>query len=1034
MKEFKPTLPLLLVVGLMAGLGAADSNIELGSFLVQAFGPRTYGAHPQNWAAVQNRQGVMFFGNSDGIVEYDGVVWRHLVLPGNTGVRALALDSNGRVLVGGQGEFGYLDRDEHGQLRYFSLLSRLNPEDRKFGDIWSILPTQQGVYFSSYQRLFRLHPDGSVKVWRPRTRFSRAFLVDGAVMVTDAATGLQKLVNDTFQLMPGGEAFQSVLLALFRSGDHIFAVSREGIFRNRSAKFERFATEADDLLAKNVYSALPLPDGTLLIGTVRSGVVMLDGSGKLIARIGKEEGLPSDYVVSMYRDRQGGIWVMTINGLARFELTATIFDEKRGLRGGGTAVARHDGVLYAGTQTGLYRLQPQTGQGETGGAFVPVPEVQGTILVLQSSPRGLLVGGQSGLYLIHGRNAQRIYATDVVFDLAFSRSDPDVLYVAGRAGFTRLRNTRNGWAKDIAIPGNGQEFRSLLEGSDGRIWIAARADVLRLDLGASPAKVDRFTAAEGVPAGWKSWYAGHRHPVLVTEKGLRKFVNGKFVSDDVFGNDFAVRPVIYLRSDARGNVWVSGKDYHGVLTKQRDDRWKLCFMPLLSTRLVEIWALHSDANGVVWAAGPEGWLARYEPVDVNSAGLPLSITLRVGQSTSARQSSLQQSRGPTGRPQMAEKDADLRFEFAAPLFEPEPHTEYRVFLEGLDADWSVWSGETRKDYTHLPAGRYLFKVNARHPHGEGVAATEFPFRVIPPGYKTWWAYALYGIAAAAAIWQLVRWRVRKLKQRNHHLEEIIEQRTARIRQQRDLLQEAEKKTEALLLNILPRTVADELRSAGAVQPKLLNDVTVCFTDFVAFTLTGERVRPETVVQALHEYFTAFDAIIDRYKLEKLKTIGDAYMFAGGVPEPRESHGVDCVLAALDICSLVQQFRGDREGISWSIRIGLHSGPVVAGVVGRRKFAFDIWGDTVNLAARLESSGSPDRVNISPSVYEAVKDLILCEPRGVVTTKEGRQLEMYFACEVIDADKGEMGRFASLYRAKFGHLPPIAADKLQEVGT
>jgi class 3 adenylate cyclase len=264
-----------------------------------------------------------------------------------------------------------------------------------------------------------------------------------------------------------------------------------------------------------------------------------------------------------------------------------------------------------------------------------------------------------------------------------------------------------------------------------------------------------------------------------------------------------------------------------------------------------------------------------------------------------------------------------------------------------------------------------------------------------------------------------------LEASNRKLEAIIDNRTEEIRRQRDEIQLEEERTEALLLNILPASVADELRATGTVQPMAFDEITVCFTDFVGFTLSSEKVTAAELVAGLHRYFTAFDQIVERYNLEKLKTIGDSYMFVGGLPDRKASHAVDVVMAALEMIDAVRALSTSHP--NWQVRIGVHSGPVVAGVVGVKKFAFDIWGPTVNFASRFESSGAPNRVNISSRTRELVADFIECEARGRVRIKEGRQLEMYFArqvrSELLDSDEnGIPSRFAELYYRRFGQQP------------
>ena len=212
---------------------------------------------------------------------------------------------------------------------------------------------------------------------------------------------------------------------------------------------------------------------------------------------------------------------------------------------------------------------------------------------------------------------------------------------------------------------------------------------------------------------------------------------------------------------------------------------------------------------------------------------------------------------------------------------------------------------------------------------------------------------------------------------------------------------AEKRTsESLLLNILPGEVADELRTKGLVSPKYFEDCTILITDFVGFTLSTEKLAVDELVAMLHDYFTAFDQIVARYRLEKLKTIGDSYMCLSGLPMRNPSHPVDTVMAAFEMLHAVEERARPDRPVQWQVRIGIHTGPVIAGVVGINKFAFDIWGDTVNYSSRMESSGQANRINISERTYSRVKDFFDCEYRGKVLTKDKREVDMYFANGIL----------------------------------
>ena len=216
--------------------------------------------------------------------------------------------------------------------------------------------------------------------------------------------------------------------------------------------------------------------------------------------------------------------------------------------------------------------------------------------------------------------------------------------------------------------------------------------------------------------------------------------------------------------------------------------------------------------------------------------------------------------------------------------------------------------------------------------------------------------------------------------------------------QRNRISKEKKRSDELLLNILPEETAEELKLTGSAQPKSFDLITVMFTDFKGFTQLSEKLTAKELVNEINECFSAFDHLMQKYGVEKIKTIGDAYMAAGGLPTPNNSHATDVVNAALSIQKFMEEHKAKKiaEGkLFFEIRIGVHTGPVVAGIVGVKKFAYDIWGDTVNTASRMESSGEVGRVNISGTTYEKVKDQFTCVHRGKIQAKGKGEIDMYF---------------------------------------
>ena len=232
---------------------------------------------------------------------------------------------------------------------------------------------------------------------------------------------------------------------------------------------------------------------------------------------------------------------------------------------------------------------------------------------------------------------------------------------------------------------------------------------------------------------------------------------------------------------------------------------------------------------------------------------------------------------------------------------------------------------------------------------------------------------------------------RQLERHNRELEQLVEERTQELRQEKE-------KSEELLLNILPRETAKELIDRGEATPKHYDQVTILFTDFQAFTKSAANITPQELVSTLNECFTAFDEIIGRHNLEKIKTIGDAYMCAGGIPTENRTNPEDAVGAAIEMRNWINHWNAARQLAGkdmWEARIGLHTGELIAGVIGKKKFAYDVWGDAVNLAARMETNSEAGKINISNATFQLVKERFECASRGEIEVKGKGLMEMYF---------------------------------------
>lgn len=334
---------------------------------------------------------------------------------------------------------------------------------------------------------------------------------------------------------------------------------------------------------------------------------------------------------------------------------------------------------------------------------------------------------------------------------------------------------------------------------------------------------------------------------------------------------------------------------------------------------------------------------------------------------------------------------DITFEFTN-----DENCEFQFFLKGFDKEWSSWRQQSVKEYTHLPAGKYFLQTKFRGGGTESEALAEVEFQVLPVWYLSVEAVVFYFILAALIIWALYEQLDLRFARKQYMLEQIINKRTE------DLIIEKEK-TEKLLANVLPKGTASEIIEKGKATKIKYNFVTVLFSDIQGFTKIAEEMNPEVLIDELDKFFFYFDSVVEKYGIEKIKTIGDAYMCAGGIPEKNRTNPVEVILAALEMKTYMKRLKETSElaGMKyWDIRIGIHTGTVVAGVVGSKKLSYDIWGDTVNTASRMESSGEAGKINISGTTYEFVKEFFECEYRGKMPVKYKGELEMYFVNGII----------------------------------
>ncbi|MCP4291096.1 MAG: hypothetical protein GY780_04610, partial [bacterium] len=758
-------LGLLLALALLpckAQTQPATSLDEVGRFYAQIFAPQDYGADAQNWAIVQSSEGLIYVANGSGVLEYDGVSWRLIRISNGLAARSLAIDTEGRVYVGAQGEMGYLAVDSLGRMRYVSLLDHVPPDDRAFAVVWNIEETSDGLYFRTNERLFRWN-GREMKVWRPTARFGSIFALSDTLYVQHRGIGLMRVVDDVLVMAPGGAFFKKDRIrGLMPWGEAAYLVvtQHRGMFRcptrpRNEAACSPFAPGLTELLTPlQPYCTSLLPEGRLAIGTQRGGVVLLDGSGRLLRIFDETSGLRDETVWCTCVDRQGGLWLGLNNGLARVEAASALsyFDKSLGLPGNVEHVTRHQGRLYAATSLGVYQLRPAAAGAPA--RFEPIPGITTQCSSLLSTEEALLAGGAGGLYDVDaGRKLWRAGTGMHVTALHRSRRDPTLIYLGLYDGLVRMRLGAGRWTDAERIDGVREQVKSIVEDALGQLWLGTRtAGALRLDPAADSDQpiITRFGVADGLPAGWVhattvagrvTFLAGqgtglfHR---MDAETGSRRGRHGQtsdlgFVPDTTFDTLLAQGSgsIYMLTEDQQGRVWIAADEASGVASPSADDGYTFTPTALRQVPQLVAWDMVAEADGLVWVGGPNG-LIRLDgkrPLDPTT-----SYPVWIRRITTTGDLLLYD--GQSGQPGEAEpwpyQNNALRFAFAAPRYDAPERTHYRTRLDGFDDAWSAWSTETDKDYTNLGEGHYVFRAQARDVYGFISREDTFDFRILPP--------------------------------------------------------------------------------------------------------------------------------------------------------------------------------------------------------------------------------------------------------------------------------------------------------------
>ena len=845
--------------------GYAQHNSEKGLPFITNYLPKDYKALPQTWCVAEDNRGIMYFGVQNGILEYDGIKWRKVIFKNLPSVvRALAKDKNGKIYYGAIGDFGYLTQDSLGQTVGKSLVQYIPSKYRNFYDVWTIYVANEGVYFQSRELIFRLNEKNEVKVWKPKVKFMYSFYLDDNYFVHEQGIGLFKMVSDSLQLIPGSEflgqermqvmlpfssnntsADKRYLIGLFYSGLYIFD----------GKTFQPFVSEATSLLkAGTLYKGAKTKDGYFALSTTGRGLVVVDGNGKIVQQINRDIGLQDESVYAVFSDSRGMLWLALDNGISRVETSSplTQFTNQAGINTATLSLERFQGKLYLGTTNGLLSFNDATSKFEP---IQGIPPNQTFALLADSN--SLLVPND-GLFAIEGNKAKMLQPSIggnlQLAGLMKSAKYPDVLYGGATSGVAIFNRTKAGWKFVGKVPNLDDQIWTFSENKDGTVWAGTQSGVVykltpsfneKDQPVLSKFRIEKFGEKQGLKSAIgvvykikdKSWFPGDS--CIYTFDENKK----QFVKDTSFGNfvNGGGKDEFNMAEDKDGRVWIRFGKETILATPQPNGKYRLDKTPLLPIADRTYSFIYPERDGILWIGTTDGLVRFDEQMEKNYDASFKTILRHITAGSRTLNTNIGDSN--FNSPSISFKNSTLRFEYAAPFFEQENKTQYQTWLEGFEPGWSGWDNNYYKEYTNLPEGKYKFHVRASNIYQKTSEEAVYAFTILPPWWRTWWAYAMYALLAAAVIYSLIHWRTRQLHEKHRQLEKIVSERTAEL---------SHRVEELAVINSVQEGLVSEMEMQGI------------------YDMVGEKIRQIFNAQVIDivTYDPNLNLIEDRYAYEK----------------------------------------------------------------------------------------------------------------------------------------------------------------------
>lgn len=976
-------------------------------------------------------EGLSFVAGRSGVAIFDGIAWESVnSVPQN--VNKIKLDtSNNNFYLALKGGVGIMSKGTDGDYS-FKYLRTAEDSELNFN---KIIIAGNSVAFYSDKLIYILdNASNSVDsiVASEKNKFAGIINRKTSLYVNIENKGFHKIDGSSLKYISTLTSLKSskvLFTTSFNNKNILFGTNKNKIYLFDGKKFIQFAehTEIRDFLQENIlWDGIDFSGKYFALTTLTGGCAIIDKSyGKIVNVINYQTGLPDDEIYAIAKDVNNGIWLSHEHGISRCdpELKLRVYSSYLGISGNINDVLVRKGVLFTATNDGVYYLEKvahkkssvqrkskknsssrlrniaSRTQPENRNSYLEqsithqyrrVSNLNEKCKKLYELGDNLIALTNFGVYEISEALARPMITNIYPNDILVAKDTP-VVYVAALDGVYELsykserKKEFNQWSyKKIRKEIQSQVFSIALDDA-GNLFLGLDSKALIC----SPNSKGGFNAPRELILPEKT-----DEPInLILKNGEVYFIQstGVYVynaqKDEVFYHDIrsiTTKNLQYIIGES--DAWIKETNLWEPVANFSEG-----FSADILSAFKNIRKIYTDKNNELWMVFGTDQLLKI-PTQSN-ANYDFKLSIKSLRDNANNLYELDNALIPYS-------NNAIRLTMSAPFYLRPEEIQYSYMIKGLKnyEGWSEWTSSRNVELSSIKAGKYTISLKARNVFNQITDIENVHIKILKPFWQTQ-SFLIGSIVSLFILIGLAFYLSNiRLLRKKRVLEEKVRERTVQLQEEKD-------KTETLLLNILPKETAEELKEFNKVVPRKYNNVTVLFTDFKGFTMLAEKLTPEELINEIDLCFKEFDAILGRYRIEKIKTIGDAYMCAGGLPTKYKNNSLEVVNAALEIRDYMLSYAKERKSKGepyFEIRIGVHSGEVIAGVVGTKKYAYDIWGDTVNLASRMESSGEPGKVNISGDTYKLVKSKFVCTHRGKIKAKNKGEVDMYF----VDGIKGK----------------------------